>query len=198
MKSFKKVAVTILAAVMMLAMSSTVFAANSPVKTSFNASLTKKTVTYNGKKQAPKVTVTNAAGKKINSKYYTVKTNKTCKDAGKYTVTITGKGKYAGYKKTLTYKIKAKTNKVTLVSRDTYTVKAKSVKKANKTCKQAIKLTKKVGTVSYKTDSTNIKVNKNGKIVIAKGTPKGIYQVVATVKAKNHKTVNKYIKVVVK
>ena len=46
MKSFKKVAVTILAAVMMLLISTTVFAADSPVKTSFNASLTKKTVTY--------------------------------------------------------------------------------------------------------------------------------------------------------
>lgn len=51
MKSFKKVAVTILAAVMMLLISTTVFAADSPVKTSFNASLTKKTVTYTGKKQ---------------------------------------------------------------------------------------------------------------------------------------------------
>ena len=40
MKSFKKVAVTILAAVMMLLISTTVFAADSPVKTSFNASLT--------------------------------------------------------------------------------------------------------------------------------------------------------------
>ena len=67
MKSFKKVAVTILAAVMMLLISTTVFAADSPVKTSFNASLTKKTVTYNGKKQAPKVTVTNAAGKSVSS-----------------------------------------------------------------------------------------------------------------------------------
>ena len=51
MKSFKKVAVTILAAVMMLLISTTVFAADSPVKTSFNASLTKKTVTYTGKMQ---------------------------------------------------------------------------------------------------------------------------------------------------
>ena len=40
MKSFKKVAVTILAAVMMLLISTTVFAADSPVKTSFNAWIT--------------------------------------------------------------------------------------------------------------------------------------------------------------
>ena len=73
MKSFKKVAVTILAAVMMLLISTTVFAADSPVKTSFNASLTKKTVTYTGKKQQPKVVVKNEAGKTIKAKYYTVK-----------------------------------------------------------------------------------------------------------------------------
>ena len=65
MKAFKKVAVTILAAVMMLLISTTVFAADSPVKTSFNASLTKKTVTYTGKKQQPKVVVKNEAGKTI-------------------------------------------------------------------------------------------------------------------------------------
>ena len=85
MKSFKKVAVTILAAVMMLLISTTVFAADSPVKTSFNASLTKKTVTYTGKKQQPKVVVKNEAGKTIKAKYYTVKV-KTCKNAGTYKV----------------------------------------------------------------------------------------------------------------
>lgn len=126
MKSFKKVAVTILAAVMMLLISTTVFAADSPVKTSFNASLTKKTVTYTGKKQQPKVVVKNEAGKTIKAKYYTVKV-KTCKNAGTYKVTIIGKGKYAGYTQTLTYKIKAKTQKVTLKSADKYTVKASAV-----------------------------------------------------------------------
>ena len=178
MKSFKKVAVTILAAVMMLLISTTVFAADSPVKTSFNASLTKKTVTYTGKKQQPKVVVKNEAGKTIKAKYYTVKV-KTCKNAG-------------------TYKIKAKTQKVTLKSADKYTVKASAVKKSSKTLKKAIKVTKKTGKVSYTTNNSKIKVNKNGKIVVAKGTKKGTYQVKVTVKAKNYKTVNKYITVTVK
>ena len=189
MKSFKKVAVTILAAVMMLLISTTVFAADSPVKTSFNASLTKKTVTYTGKKQQPKVVVKNEAGKTIKAKYYTVKV-KTCKNAGTYKVTIIGKGKYAGYTQTLTYKIKAKTDK--------YTVKASAVKKSSKTLKKAIKVTKKTGKVSYTTNNSKIKVNKNGKIVVAKGTKKGTYQVKVTVKAKNYKTVSKYITVTVK
>lgn len=183
MKSFKKVAVTILAAVMMLLISTTVFAADSPVKTSFNASLTKKTVTYTGKKQQPKVVVKNEAGKTIKAKYYTVKV-KTCKNAGTYKVTIIGKGKYAGYTQTLTYKIKAKTQKVTLKSTDKYTVKASAVKKSSKTLKKAIKVTKKTGKISYTTNNSKIKVNKNGKIVVAKGTKKGTYQVKVTVKAK--------------
>ena len=192
MKSFKKVAVTILAAVMMLLISTTVFAADSPVKTSFNASLTKKTVTYTGKKQQPKVVVKNEAGKTIKAKYYTVKV-KTCKNAGTYKVTIIGKGKYAGYTQT-----KAKTQKVTLKSTDKYTVKASAVKKSSKTLKKAIKVTKKTGKISYTTNNSKIKVNKNGKIVVAKGTKKGTYQVKVTVKAKNYKTVNKYITVTVK
>ena len=102
MKSFKKIAVTVLATVMMLLMSVTVFAADSPVKTSFNASLAKKTVTYNAKKQTPKVVVKDANGKTINKKYYKVTYSKQgFKNAGKYKVTITGKGKYAGYKETI-------------------------------------------------------------------------------------------------
>ena len=108
------------------------------------------------------------------------------------------KGKYAGYTQTLTYKIKAKTQKVTLKSTDKYTVKASAVKKSSKTLKKAIKVTKKTGKVSYTTNNSKIKVNKNGKIVVAKGTKKGTYQVKVTVKAKNYKTVNKYITVTVK
>ena len=139
-------------------------------------SLTKKTVTYTGKKQQPKVVVKNEAGKTIKAKYYTVKV-KTCKNAGTYKVTIIGKGKYAGYTQTLTYKIKAKTQKVTLKSTDKYTVKASAVKKSSKTLKKAIKVTKKTGKISYTTNNSKIKVNKNGKIVVAKGTKKGTYQV---------------------
>ena len=200
MKSFKKVALAIVAAVMMLMMSVNVFAADSPVKTNFNASLKKYYTTYNGKVQKPKVVVKDAKGKTINSKYYkvTYKKSYNFKDNGTYRVVIKGTGKYAGFQKTLTYKIKAKTQKVTLKSTDKYTVKASAVKKSSKTLKKAIKVTKKTGKISYTTNNSKIKVNKNGKIVVAKGTKKGTYQVKVTVKAKNYKTVNKYITVTVK
>ena len=192
MKSFKKVAVTILAAVMMLLISTTVFAADSPVKTSFNASLTKKTVTYTGKKQQPKVVVKNEAGKTIKAKYYTVKV-KTCKNAGTYKVTIIGKGKYAGYVQKLTYKIKLKKQKVS-VSKSNITVRYNR----NKATSQVVKVTKKTGRVTYKTNSSRIKVNKYGKITVAKGTRKGVYRITVTVRAKNYRTVKKSIRVTVK
>ena len=85
-----------------------------------------------------------------------------------------------------------------LKSTDKYTVKASAVKKNSKTLKKAIKVTKKTGKISYTTNNSKIKVNKNGKIVVAKGTKKGTYQVKVTVKAKNYKTVSKYITVTVK
>lgn len=197
MKSFKKVALTLMTVVMMLLMSTSVFAADSPTKTSFNASMTKTSSVYNGKKQNLKnlVVVTKANGKKIPAKYYNVKVNKTCKNAGKYTVTITGKGKYAGYVQKLTYTVKAKTQKVT-VKKDSYTTTAAKVKKRVKSFNPGV--TFKKGTATYTTNNTNIKVGKNGKIYVAKGTKKGTYQVKVTVKAKNYKKVTKYIKVTVK
>ena len=197
MKMFKKVALTLMTVVMMLLMSTSVFAADSPVKTSFNASMTKTTSVYNGKKQNLKdlVVVTKANGKKIAAKYYDVKVNKTCKNVGKYTVTITGKGKYAGYVQKLTYTVTAKTQKVT-VKKDSYTTTAAKVKNKVKSFNPGI--TFKKGTATYTTNNTNIKVGKNGKIYVAKGTKKGIYQVKVTVKAKNYEKVTKYIKVTVK
>ena len=148
MKSFKKVALTLMTVVMMLLMSTSVFAADSPTKTSFNASMTKTSSVYNGKKQNLKnlVVVTKANGKKIPAKYYNVKVNKTCKNAGKYTVTITGKGKYAGYVQKLTYTVKAKTQKVT-VKKDSYTTTAAKVKKRVKSFNPGV--TFKKGTATY-------------------------------------------------
>lgn len=191
MKTLKKAMLIMLA--MMMLMSTAVFAADSPVKSSFNASLKKTSVVYNGKKQQPKVVVTNENGKTIAAKYYKIKV-KTCKNAGSYTVTVFGKGKYAGYQEKLTYKIKQKTQKVTL-SKSNYTVKVKNVKK--KAQSMRLKVSKKAGTVKYTTNNSNIKVKK-GKIVVAKGTKAGIYSVKVTVKSKNYKTVHKYIKVTVK
>ena len=198
MKSFKKVALAIVAAVMMLMMSVNVFAADSPVKTNFNASLKKYYTTYNGKVQTPKVVVKDAKGKTINSKYYkvTYKKSYNFKDNGTYKVVVKGTGKYAGFQKTLTYKIKLRNQKVT-IAKDNYTVKASTVKKKAKTYKLSVKQQR--GKVTYSTDNTNIKISKDGKkLQVAKGTKKGTYNVKVVVRAKNYRTVTKYIHVTVK
>ena len=192
MKTLKR-AMLIMFAMMML-MSTAVFAADSPVKSSFNASLKKTSVVYNGKKQSPKVVVKNENGKTLKGNKDFKATYKTCKNAGTYTVTVKGLGKYAGYEEKLTYKITKKAQTVK-VSKASYTVKANNVKKKAQSMK--LKVTKKAGTVQYTTNNKNIKV-KNGKIVVAKGTKKGTYKVTVTVKSTNYKTVTKHVKVTVK
>ena len=191
MKNLKRITLLVLSFMMLFSVS--VFAKTSPVKTSFNAALKQATITYDGKKHSPSVVVKDENGTKIEKKYYTVTAKKNVKDAGKYTVTVKGKGKYAGYVQKLTYKINQKTQKVTL-KKDDFTVKYNKNKATTKT----IKVNKKAGKVTYTTNSSNIKVDKNGKITVAKGTKKGIYSVTVTVKAKNYKTVKRYVRVTVK
>lgn len=70
-------------------------------------SLSKKTATYNGKTQKPKMTVKNSKGKTISSKYYTVSYNRTPKKSGMYQITVKLKGDYTG-KKNLIFTINPK------------------------------------------------------------------------------------------
>ena len=133
-----------------------------------------------------------------NKKYYKVTYSKQgFKDAGKYKVTITGKGKYAGYKETITYTIKSKAQKVTL-KKDSFSTTKKAVKKKAKSIGTIKATTRKGAKVTYTTNNSKIKVSKNGKITVAKGTKKGTYQIKVTVRTKNYKTVNKFVKITVK
>lgn len=76
----------------------------------FAVKLSATTVAYNGKTQTPSVTVT-YKGKKLSSKYYTVKyTNN--KNIGTATVTVTGKGTYKKCSGKATFKIVLKTGTV--------------------------------------------------------------------------------------
>ena len=70
----------------------------------FTVTVSKKTVTYSGKKQKPAVTV-KAGGKKVSAKYYTVKYSAN-RNVGTATVTVSGKGKYAHYLGRTTFRIK--------------------------------------------------------------------------------------------
>ena len=74
---------------------------------SAKAKLSKTSYKYDGKAKKPAVSVTDAYGRKIAKKYYTVKYPKGRKKAGKYKVKITFKGKYKKQKPiTKTFKIK--------------------------------------------------------------------------------------------
>ncbi len=73
-------------------------------KYEYKVSLKKSSYKYTGSKVEPKVTVLNAAGDKISSKYYTLH-YKNNKNVGTGTVTVVFKGKYRG-SKNLKFKIK--------------------------------------------------------------------------------------------
>ena len=76
----------------------------------FAVKLSATTVVYNGKTQTPSVTVT-YKGKKLSSKYYTVKYINN-KNIGTATVTVTGKGTYKKCFGKATFKIALKTGTV--------------------------------------------------------------------------------------
>ena len=89
--------------------------------------LSKISMTYNGKKQKPSVTITDAAGKKLkNGTDYKVTYPKKTQNVGKYTVTVTLKGNYTGtVKKTFTILPKNTAISKLTASKNTVTVKWK-------------------------------------------------------------------------
>ena len=74
--------------------------------------LSKTSYTYNGKKRAPRIQVTDAKGRRISARYYTVKGAKT-KNVGSHTVKITFRGNYKG---TVSRKYKILPRKVSITS----------------------------------------------------------------------------------
>jgi hypothetical protein len=190
MKSFKRLMVALMAVVMMFAGTMIVSqAASSPKKTSIKkTTVTAKTVKYNGKSQKPVITVKNGSTKLKAGTDYQVTYAKTYKNAGTYTVKITGIGRYSGTT-TVEYTIKGTAstakNKVTVKAAKT-SAKASDLKKK----KQTIKLTVKKGSsankgaVTYKVtkgSSKYISVSKKGVVTLKKGAKKGTYKVQVSV-----------------
>ena len=153
-------------------------------------------VVYNGKAQKPSLKLYSGT-KLMSSKYYTV-SYKNNTNVGKATVTIKGKGKYAG---TIVcwFKILKAQNPVTVSAKMTVTASSKK----STTINNAVTVKKAQGAVSCKTDNKKVTV-KNGKLIVAKGLKKGkTYTVKITVTdkgTKNYspKTVVKVVKIKVK
>ena len=119
--------------------------------------LSKNTFTYNAKVQKPTVTLTNGAVLKEGVDYTLQWSTASPKNAGTYTVTVTGIGDYTGTAK-VTFMINKAANPLK--------VKAKTVK------------------VKFSKGNKKISINKkNGKVTIKKGLKKGTYKVKVKIKA---------------
>lgn len=153
--------------------------------------LSKTAFTYNGKVQRPGVTVSGADGCQAGVDYDIVWSNKASKVAGKYKVSIVGKGNYTGTPAAATYTIKKATNPMkTKAAKANVTVKLTAVTKKAQVLASNVKFVKKSATgVTYTNVSAGkIKkwqVNKTtGKLTVPKNTKKGTYTVKIKVTAK--------------
>lgn len=193
MNTLKKVLVPVLLIVALLVATLPAFAAESP-ETKIIANATVTEMTYNGKVKTPKVKVYDTDGKKVSSKYYTVEVDGTPKDAGKYALTITGKGNYTG------------TVKATLVihkARNPFTLKAGKTSftyNKKKTQTTTIKIVgRKESAKMNPWTTTKAKVYvKSGKIYVKKGFKGTAIISIKSRATKNYKPTTKTLKITVK
>ena len=162
------------------------------------AAVTAPSQTYSGKALTPKVAV-KLAGQTLTAADYDIAKG-TYKNAGTYTITINGKGKYTGTAKGK-FTVNKATQKVTAKAK-TKVFKVKTVKKKAQVFKIAKTVTAKgQGKITYSAKAANAKSKKalkikNGKITVKKKTKKGTYKVKVTVKAagnKNYKAAAKTV-----
>ena len=141
-----------------------------------NATITVAGGTYTGKALTPVVTVKDANGKKLaaGTDYTVAYKNNT--NAGTATVTVTGKGNYAGSSKTANFTIAKAAGSITAKAAKK-TLAAKAKKKTTIKAAKAFKVTANAskGKVTYKKTKGNKKITvaANGKITVKKGLKKG-------------------------
>ena len=149
--------------------------------------LSKTAFTYNGKVQKPKVTLTGGAVLKEGVDYTLKWSSASPKNAGAYSVTVTGIGAYSGTVK-VTFKINKAANPLAVKAK-TVKVKFSAVKKKAQTLavSKVVTFTKKgQGTLTYAKASGNKKITinkKTGKVTVGKGLKKGTYKVKVKIKA---------------
>ena len=155
--------------------------------------LSKTTFTYNGKKQQPKLTVKNKAGKAIASSNYKVQFSSGCKNVGQYTVKITFSGNYKGtVTKTFTIAPKGTSLKSVKAGKKSFTATwKKQSKQTNGYQVQYAKDKKFTKSVKTTTVSKNTTVKKAVKKLSAKKTYYVRVRTYKTVKV-NKKTVKIY------
>jgi hypothetical protein len=152
--------------------------------------LSKTAFTYNGKVQIPVIKTISGYTLQEGVDYTAAWSNKSSKNAGTYTVTLTGMGLCSGSVKAI-YKINKAANTMTAKGK-TVTLKYKKLKKKTQTIarSKAITVSKTQGTQTYKLASVKkakfkkyFKVNaKTGKITVKKKLKKGTYTLKIKVK----------------
>ena len=139
--------------------------------------------TYTGAAQKPAPSVKIRGTQLKNGTDYTVSWKNNV-NAGKASLTVTGKGSYHG-SKTVSFTIAKAKQKMT-VKAQAKRVRAKKLKKKNQTVKKAIAVKGAQGKVTYKklSGSSRLKINqKNGKITVKKGKKKGTLRMKVRVSA---------------
>lgn len=153
--------------------------------------LSNSAFTYNGKVCKPTIKTIGGMSLTAGTDYTAAWSNASSKNAGTYTVTITGKGKYEGTTKAA-YKINKAPNTLKIKAR-TVKVKYSMLKKAPRklAAKKVISFKNKgQGIKTYKKVKGNKKIiinRKIGKVTLKRGLAKGTYKVKAAVKAKGSK-----------
>ena len=153
--------------------------------------LSAESFTYTGKIRKPEIKTVAGKALKEGTDYTAKWSNEKSKDAGTYTITITGKGGYTGTTKAA-YKITKAANPLKIKG-NTARIKYSKLKKKNQTLavKKVIKVVKKgKGKLTYKkvSGSKKITINtKTGKVTVKKGLKKGKYKVKVKVKAAGNK-----------
>ena len=154
--------------------------------------LSKSSYTYNGKIQRPKIKYVIAGDKiVIADNYDVVYSGGDSTDAGKYTVTVIGKGRFTG-SASASYTINKAANPVKITAKNV-AVSYKSLKKKAKTVKRASAIAVKGAATKLSYTLTKVKNtkfkkyfrvnNKTGNITVKKGLGKGSYKLTVKVKA---------------
>ena len=166
--------------------------------------LSKTAFTYNGAVQKPEVKTIGGKTLMEGRDYKLSWSDESSKNAGTYSVTITGKGDYTGIAKA-TYTINKAANPLTVKAKIAK-VKAKKLKKKNQTLavSKVMTVSKGQGPVTYKLASVSkskykkyFKVNaKTGKVTVKKKLKKGTYKLRINVTAAGNGNYNKVTKTV--
>lgn len=146
--------------------------------------------TYTGKAQKPEVKTIGGKALVEGTDYTVAYSKASSKAAGKYTVTATGKGNYAGTSAAAGYTI-AKAKNTLKATAKAKSVKLAKVKKKAQVVKGAIAVSKAQGKVTYakvaKGSSKYLTINKTtGKITVKKGAKKGVQKIKVKVTAKGN------------